>query len=88
MEKQNKTNSCKMDAVTALKQSRRLEQSEAAHKLVVEALLKSEEKYRELVENANSIIIKMDRNGKITFFNDYAQKLFGYHPDEILGKDV
>ena len=53
-----------------------------------EALKMSEEKYRELVENANSIIIKMDRNGKLIFLNDYAQKFFGYSSGEILGKDV
>jgi len=53
-----------------------------------EALQDSEERYRELVENANSIIIKMDRVGKITFFNDYAQKFFGYSLEEILGQNV
>lgn len=53
-----------------------------------EALRESEEKYKELVENANSIIIKMDNNGKISFFNDYAQKFFGYSLDEILGQNV
>ena len=57
-------------------------------KTVEETLRVSEEKYRELVENANSIIINMDYNGKITFFNDYAQKFFGYSLEEILGKDV
>lgn len=54
-----------------------------------ENLLKeSEEKYRELVENANSIIIKMDRDGRINYFNDYAQQFFGYSSEEILGKNV
>ena len=52
------------------------------------ALRDSEERYRELVENANSIILKYDLNGKITFFNEYAQRFFGYRQDEILGKDV
>jgi PAS domain S-box-containing protein len=65
-----------------------LEQSEAKHRHVKEALHESEEKYRELVENANTIIIKMDRKGKINFFNDYAQKFFGYPLDEILGRNV
>ncbi|HWQ18437.1 MAG TPA: PAS domain S-box protein, partial [Methanotrichaceae archaeon] len=51
-------------------------------------LQESEEKYRELVENANSIIIKMDSTGKISFFNEYAQKFFGYSSEEILGQDV
>jgi PAS domain S-box-containing protein len=48
----------------------------------------SEKKYRDLVENANSIILRMDTNGKITFFNEFAQKLFGYEESEILGKSV
>ena len=39
---------------------------------VEENLKESEERYRELVENANSIILRMDRNGRISFFNEYA----------------
>jgi len=46
----------------------------------------SEKKYRELVENANSIIMRRDIEGNITFFNEFAQKFFGYTEDEILGK--
>ena len=51
-------------------------------------LRESEEKYRELVENANNIILKWDKNGNITFFNEYAQRFFGYTSDEITGKPV
>jgi PAS domain S-box-containing protein len=46
----------------------------------------SEIKYRELVENANSIIMRRDIEGNITFFNEFAQKFFGYTENEILGK--
>ncbi|MFA6431224.1 MAG: ATP-binding protein [Candidatus Margulisiibacteriota bacterium] len=46
------------------------------------------EKYCELVENANSIILRMDENGKITFFNAFAQSFFGYSGPEIIGKSV
>ena len=53
-----------------------------------EALRESEEKYRELVENANSIILKWDKTGKIIFFNEFAQRFFGYTSDEIIGKSV
>jgi len=53
-----------------------------------EALRESEKRYKELVENANSIIITMDNQGKISFFNDFAQNYFGYSHDEILGQDV
>ncbi|MRR07751.1 MAG: transporter substrate-binding domain-containing protein, partial [Deltaproteobacteria bacterium] len=48
----------------------------------------SEERYRELVESANSIILRMDGMGTVTFFNEYAQKFFGYHEREILGRNV
>ncbi|MGB7787551.1 PAS domain S-box protein [Methanoregula sp.] len=48
----------------------------------------SESKYRELVENANTIILKVDTSGRITFFNEFAQRFFGYGPDEILGKPI
>ncbi len=53
-----------------------------------EALRRSEEKYRELVENANSIILRMDKAGNVTFFNEFAQRFFGYSEKEILGKNV
>ncbi|MEW6670814.1 MAG: ATP-binding protein [Thermodesulfobacteriota bacterium] len=51
-------------------------------------LQQSEKKYRELVENANSIIMRHDINGIITFFNEFAQKFFGYNENEILGKNA
>ncbi len=53
-----------------------------------EELRAREKRYRELLENANSIILKMDTKGNITYFNEFAQKFFGYAPDEIVGKSV
>ncbi|MFB2837137.1 PAS domain S-box protein [Floridanema evergladense] len=52
------------------------------------ALKESETKYRELVENASSIILKIDPEGNITFFNEFAQHFFGYSETEILGKNI
>jgi len=61
----------------------------ALYKHEVEKKLKeSEERYRELVQNANSIILRRDPQGIITFFNEFAQSFFGYTEDEILGKNV
>lgn len=37
----------------------------------------TEVKYRELVESANSIIMRWDVAGRITYFNEYAQDFFG-----------
>ena len=53
-----------------------------------DSLRESEIKYRELVENANSIILKLDTEGNITFFNEFSQKFFGYREEEILGKNA
>jgi PAS domain S-box-containing protein len=52
------------------------------------ALRQSEERYRELVQNANSAIIRWSRDGSITFFNEYAQAHFGYSLDQVLGRPV
>lgn len=51
-------------------------------------LKQSEAKYRQIVENANSIILLMDTNGTITFFNKFAQRFFGFPESEIVGKNV
>jgi PAS domain S-box-containing protein len=51
-------------------------------------LLESERKYRELVENANSIIIRWGRDGKIKFLNEFGQKFFDYAEEELIGRHV
>ncbi len=51
-------------------------------------LQESESRYRELVENANSIIMRIDRNGTIAYFNEFAQVFFGFKSDEIIGRNV
>ncbi len=53
-----------------------------------DALRKSEEQYRELVENANSIILSLDCQGQVTFINEFAQRFFGFSRDEILGRNL
>ncbi|MGD8569992.1 MAG: PAS domain S-box protein [Gammaproteobacteria bacterium] len=57
-------------------------------RLTRQALEKSERKYRELVEEASTIILRWDINGNVTFFNEYAQQYFGFTEADILGKNV
>jgi PAS domain S-box-containing protein len=57
-------------------------------KRVEEALRESEARYRELVQNANSAIIRWRSDGTITFFNEYAQVFFGWSAEEVIGKHV
>jgi PAS domain S-box-containing protein len=51
-------------------------------------LEEGERQYRELVECANSIIMRRDTEGRITFFNEFAQKFFGFDEPDILGRNV
>lgn len=44
--------------------------------------------YRDLVENANSAIIRWSRDGTITYVNEYARAFFGYADGELVGRDV
>lgn len=51
-------------------------------------LEEGERRYRELVQNASSALIRWKADGTITFFNEYAEKFFDYRQDEIIGKRV
>jgi len=53
-----------------------------------ERLQESEEKYRDLVESAASIILRISTEGKITFANRFACEFYGYEEDEMIGQDV
>jgi PAS domain S-box-containing protein len=57
-------------------------------KLAERALRQGERDYRELVQNANSIILRMDRQGRLLFVNDFGRHFFGYTEQELLGKPV
>ena len=89
MKDQSKT---KQELLTELASLRRkiaeFEEVESSYKKAEESLRESEEMHRQLVENANCIIVKIDHEGRITFFNNHAQELFGYTLGEIIGKDV
>jgi len=57
-------------------------------KTMMANLKAEEEQYRTLVQSANSIIIRFDTTGIITFFNEYALKFFGFEKDDIIGRNV
>jgi PAS domain S-box-containing protein len=53
-----------------------------------EALKLSEDKYRDLVENTEAFILKIDREGTILFLNGYAKEVFGFTDEESIGRNV
>ncbi|WP_045216064.1 PAS domain S-box protein [Desulfonatronovibrio magnus] len=53
-----------------------------------EELKVNEARYKELVDNANSIFLRMDSQGNVIYFNEYAQSFFGYKAEQIIGRNV
>ena len=53
-----------------------------------EALLESEEKFRMISASAQDAILIMDNDGKISFWNESAVRIFGWTAEEALGKDL
>ncbi|MBW4567376.1 MAG: PAS domain S-box protein [Tolypothrix carrinoi HA7290-LM1] len=52
------------------------------------ALQKSEANYRNLIQTANSIIVRCDMQGRIQYLNDCGLEFFGYEAHEILGRTL
>jgi PAS domain S-box-containing protein len=55
---------------------------------IEEALRKSEERVRSIVESAVDGIVVIDDRGTIQAFNPSAERLFGYRLGEVLGQNV
>lgn len=51
-------------------------------------LRRSEELYRNLVESANSIVLRWKLDGTITFINRFGRNFFGYQIGELLGQPI
>ena len=53
-----------------------------------EAVRESEEKFRNITSNALDGIIMVDPAGLISFWNEAAERMFGYSGQEVLGRDL
>lgn len=49
---------------------------------------KSEEKYRDLVENMNDVIYSTDKDGTITYVSPSVQQFYGLPPSRLVGKTL
>jgi diguanylate cyclase (GGDEF)-like protein/PAS domain S-box-containing protein len=48
----------------------------------------NEVSFRELVQNANTIVLRWDLQGRITFLNEFGLQLFGYEHEQLIGRSV
>lgn len=56
-------------------------------KTAEDALKKSEEKYRRLIEDLSEVVYSIDREGTITYISPRAEELTGYPADKIIGRN-
>lgn len=68
------------------RRNRELERMESEHKRVKEALQKSEERYRQWVDNVYDIVFRTDCEGRFTFVNPAVLRITGYREEEIVGR--
>jgi PAS domain S-box-containing protein len=53
-----------------------------------EALRRSEQRFRTLIEKSTDVIVLLDREGRVSFCSPSAAETLGWPPEETLGKDL
>jgi PAS domain S-box-containing protein len=53
-----------------------------------DALRRREEHFRSLIENASDIITILDPDGRIRYESPSVERLLGYKPEELIGKNI
>jgi len=51
-------------------------------------LLKSEQRYKKIVDVTHDLIWNADKEGRITFINDACKSIYGFSPEEMIGKKL
>lgn len=55
---------------------------------MLDVRLRTEAKYRDLLESASDAIVVADGGGTIVLVNDQAERMFGYGREELLGRSI
>lgn len=73
---------------TVLEQSDKLYKEISERKHIEAVLRESEEKFRAISTSAKDAIIMMNNDGIISFWNEAAEKIFGYSSPEAMNKEL
>jgi len=68
--------------------ARSLDRAEVSRLRTAAALQTSEARYRALAESALEAIVSADSRGKIIYANNATERIFGWAPDQLLGKPL
>jgi two-component system sensor histidine kinase/response regulator len=55
---------------------------------ILEKLRENEIRFRTITESAQDAVIIMDDDGRVSFFNTSAERMFGYHRSETVGQKL
>ena len=58
----------------------------AEKRRIIQLLLESENRYRDLVETSHDLIWTTDAHGRFTYVNTAAQEIFGLAPKDLMGR--
>ena len=68
------------------KRTKELQNEVIGHQKIEEALRKSEQRFRDVSENAMEWIWEVDAEGKYTYSSSVVERILGYKPEEIIEK--
>ena len=63
-----------------------IRKSLAEKRRIIQLLLESENRYRDLVETSHDLIWTTDSSGRFTYLNAAAQSIFGLAPKDLIGR--
>ncbi|HOK10145.1 MAG TPA: response regulator [Candidatus Hydrogenedens sp.] len=69
-------------------QQQNFENEKLLRQKIEKSLKREESRFEALIQNVNSIILRMQPDGIITFINRFGEKFFMYDHGELLGKNV